>query len=60
MRKAYVTIDTDNAVIRFYLARARADKLPEATVKQLLLDLETLALGLANAHDTTYHVQVVL
>jgi hypothetical protein len=60
MRKSYITIDTDNAVIRFYLTQARTDKVPEPTVKQLLLDLETLALGLANAHDTTYHVQVVL
>lgn len=60
MRKSYITIDTDNAIIRFHLTLARADKVPESVVKQLLLDLETLSLGLANAHDTTYHVQVVL
>lgn len=60
MRKSYITIDTDNAIIRFYLTQARNDKLPEPVVKQVLLDLETLALGLTNAHDTTYHVQVVL
>lgn len=56
----YITIDTDNAVIRFYITRARADNVPELVIKQLRIDLETLALGLASAHNTTYHVQVML
>lgn len=60
MNSGFITVDTDNAVIRFYRAEARGGGMPEAAIKRLLLDLETLALGLANAHNTTYHVLVVL
>lgn len=55
-----ITIDTDNAVIRFYLGRARELGVDELATLRIRRDLETVALGLANAHETTYHVEVVL
>jgi len=55
-----ITIDTDNAVIRFYLDHARKDGMSEVAILHLRRDLETLALGLANAHETTYRVQIEL
>jgi len=54
-----LTIDTDNAVIRFYLGQARLEGMPELAILHLRECIETLALGLELAHDTTYHVQVV-
>ena len=54
-----ITIDTDNAVVRFYLGRARELDIPEFAIQSIRFDLETLALGLTNEHATPYRVQVV-
>lgn len=60
MDKRFITIDTDNAVISFYQHRAQAAGMDAEVARQLVRDLDVVALGLANAHDTTYRVQVIL
>jgi hypothetical protein len=57
-----VTIDHDNAVIRLYRVRAHNTGMPAAAIKQLLLDLETMAMRMANESATapSWRVEVVL
>lgn len=55
-----ITIDTDNATIRFYVTRAREARMTAPAIEQMLTDLDTVALGLTRAHGTEYRVQSVL
>jgi hypothetical protein len=51
----FVTIDSDNAIIRFYAAEA-LKVMTEDAVKQLLSDLTTLAKCLMFVHNAPYQL----
>jgi hypothetical protein len=57
-----ITIDTDNAVVRFYMTKAVYLGVPFAALKQLRLDLETMAMRMANesADAPGWRVEVML
>lgn len=56
---AYVTIDTDNAIIRFYASRAKADGLTPHAIGQLRYDLTTVATACSSLASCTFRVEVV-
>jgi hypothetical protein len=56
---AFVTIDTDNAIIRFYRNRAWLTGMNEQALDRLETDLRTLAQGVSHASGCTFDVQVV-
>lgn len=58
MNTPYVTIDTDNAVIRFYAGRAAADGLTAAGIAQLQRDLATVAQALEHLAGCRFAVEV--
>jgi hypothetical protein len=60
MSSQFVTIDTDNAVIRFNVTHARAAGLTEDAIKQLRTDLTTLASGVAFVTRAEFILQVVV
>lgn len=57
MNTALFTIDTDNAVIRFYPARARKAGISDAAEKQLVRDLDTMAAGISYVTNVRYRVE---
>jgi hypothetical protein len=54
-----LTIDTDNAIIRFRVGDARALGMPEACVTQLRADVEALGTAISAASGTTFAVDWV-
>lgn len=60
MRNSFITIDIDNAIIRFYHSQAIAAGLSPTTIRQLQADLKVLATGLNHEYKTEYTVEVVL
>jgi len=52
----FITIDTDNAVIRFYRLRAMAAGMTNEALAQLESDLETLAAGVSYVTGATFRV----
>lgn len=59
MHTPYITIDTDNAIIRFYASRAAAEGLTPAGINQLHRDLETMATAMSHISGARFLVDVV-
>jgi hypothetical protein len=57
---AFITIDTDNAIVRFYAGNAEANGLKADGRKRLLKDVQTMVQGMTYATGITWTVQVVL
>lgn len=57
---AFITIDTDNTIIRFYAGNAEANGLKADGRKRLLRDVQAMAQGMTFATGVTWTVQVVL
>ncbi len=47
LNRMLITIDTDNAIIRFRVGQARADGVPELALRQLMTDIETIAVAVS-------------